>query len=51
MVKTHVRQLQGGKTYVYLSSFLREDFKITPETKPDITKIGNTIVITFPGDD
>jgi hypothetical protein len=50
MVATHVRQFQKGKTYVYIPSFLRKDFDITPESKPDITKVGNKIVITFSGE-
>lgn len=46
MVLTHIRQVQQGKTYVYIPSFLRKDFNITPDSKVDITKENGKIVIS-----
>lgn len=47
MVSTHIKQLPPEKTYVYIPSFLREDFKITKESLIDITKENGKIVITI----
>jgi len=47
MVKTHVRTGPKGQTYIYISSFLRDDLGINMESKVDITKENGKIVITI----
>ncbi|MDD4804734.1 MAG: hypothetical protein PHN69_06245 [Candidatus Pacebacteria bacterium] len=50
MVKTHTRILQGGKTYVYIPSFLRKDFNLDSDSEVDVTKENGKIIITVLGD-
>jgi bifunctional DNA-binding transcriptional regulator/antitoxin component of YhaV-PrlF toxin-antitoxin module len=46
MVDTHVITTTKERTYVYIPSFLRKDFKIKKTSKVDITKDYGKIVIT-----
>ena len=50
MVLTHIRQVQQGRTYVYIPAEYRDEFKITTDTKVNVEKIKGKLVITFPGD-
>ena len=46
MVVTHIRQIQGDKTYVYIPSFLRKEFGLTKDTPVDISMQDGKIVVT-----
>jgi hypothetical protein len=46
MVDTHVIHAAKDRTYVYIPSFLRKMFKLTKESKLDITTDGKSIIIT-----
>lgn len=50
MVKTHVRMTGKERTYLYVPSFLRNDFGITLRSKVDITKEDGKIVIRIDND-
>jgi len=45
MVITHLRSAGQGKYYIYVPSFLRNDFGITDESQIDINKEDGKIVI------
>jgi nitrate/nitrite transporter NarK len=50
MVLSHIRQVQQGRTYVYIPAVFRDEFGITTETKVDVKKVNGKLVITFPSD-
>lgn len=50
MVLTHIRQVQQGRTYVYIPAEYRDAFKITTDTKVNVEKGKGKLIITFPGD-
>lgn len=50
MTQSHIRQAQQNKTYVYIPAEYRKAFGITVETKVNIGRVGDSLVITFPGD-
>jgi len=51
MVLTHVRQIQQGRTYIYIPVEFRDKFKITTNTKVNIENIKGRLIITFQGDE
>jgi bifunctional DNA-binding transcriptional regulator/antitoxin component of YhaV-PrlF toxin-antitoxin module len=50
MVLTHIRQIQQGRTYIYIPSEFRDKYNITPDTKPNIENIKGRLIITFSGE-
>jgi len=51
VVLTHIRQIQQGRTYIYIPAEFRDTFKITTNTKVNIENIKGRLIITFHGDD
>lgn len=47
VVLTHIRQIQQGRTYVYIPAKFRDVFSITTNTTVNIENIKGRLIITF----
>jgi len=49
MVLTHIRQVQQGRTYVYIPAEFRDELNITTDTIVNVEKSKGKLIITFLG--